>query len=73
MVFLPLPSAKKPALVVELKYDRTVNAAIRQIKDRHYTQALEGYMGEILTVGINYDRDDANKHHSCVIERLEKR
>ena len=60
-------------LVVELKYDRTVNAAIRQIKDRHYTQALEGYMGEILAVGINYDRDDANKHHSCVIERLEKR
>nr|WP_302020176.1 AAA family ATPase [uncultured Acetatifactor sp.] len=73
VVFLPLPSVKKPALVVELKYDRTVNAAIRQIKDRHYTQALEGYMGEILAVGINYDRDDANKHHSCVIERLEKR
>ena len=73
VVFLPLPSVKKPALVVELKYDRTVTAAIQQIKDRHYTQALEGYMGEILTVGINYDRDDANKHHSCVIERLEKR
>ncbi len=47
MVFLPLPSAKKPALVVELKYDKTVNAAIQQIKERHYTQAFEGYAGEI--------------------------
>ena len=73
VVFLPLPSANKPALVIELKYDKTVNAAIQQIKDRHYTQALEGYAGEILAVGINYDRDDANKRHSCAIERLEKR
>lgn len=45
--------------------------AIQQIKDRHYLQALEGYAGEILAVGINYDREDANKHHSCVIERLQ--
>lgn len=72
VVFLPLPAVKKPALVVELKYDMTVNAAIQQIRDRHYTQALEGYTGEILAVGINYDRDDANKHHSCVIERMKK-
>ncbi len=72
VVFLPLPAVNKPALVVELKYDMTVNAAIQQIRDRHYTQALEGYTGEILAVGINYDRDDANKHHSCVIERMKK-
>lgn len=72
VVFLPLPAVKKPALVVELKYDMTANAAIQQIRDRHYTQALEGYTGEILAVGINYDRDDANKHHSCVIERMKK-
>ena len=71
VVFLPLPSVKKPALIVELKYDKTVSAAIQQIKDRHYLQALEGYAGEILAVGINYDREDANKHHSCVIERLQ--
>ena len=70
-VFLPLPSVKKPALIVELKYDKTVSAAIQQIRDRHYLQALEGYAGEILAVGINYDREDTNKHHSCVIERLQ--
>lgn len=67
IVFLPLPHTDKPALVVELKYDKTAVAAIQQIKDRHYTQALEGYNGEILLVGINYDRD--NKSHNCIIEK----
>ena len=40
------------------------------IKDRHYTQALEGYSGEILLVGINYDKDSVNKPHTCRIERF---
>lgn len=70
VVFLPLPFSKKPALVVELKYDKSADTAIQQIKDRHYTQALESYVGEILLVGVNYDRDNENKPHSCVIERV---
>lgn len=70
VVFLPLPFSKKPALVVELKYDKSAETAIQQIRDRQYAQALEGYSGEILLVGVNYDRDSANKPHSCVIERL---
>ncbi|MDE5823941.1 MAG: ATP-binding protein, partial [Lachnospiraceae bacterium] len=41
VVFLPLPHTGKPALVVELKYGKSANTAIQQIKDRHYTQALE--------------------------------
>ncbi|MCM1540751.1 MAG: ATP-binding protein [Blautia sp.] len=57
VVFLPLPSSGKPALVVELKYDGSAQSAIQQIKDRRYIQALEGYTGEILLVGINYDRE----------------
>ena len=56
--------------MAELKYDKTAQAAIQQIKDRQYTQALEGYVGEILLVGINYDK--ASKTHECVIERVEK-
>ena len=70
IVFLPLPHTGKPALVVELKYDKTVSAAIQQIKDRQYTQALAGYVGEILLVGVNYDKDDPNKPHSCIIEKV---
>ena len=72
IVFLPLPHTNKPAMVVELKYDRSVSAAIQQIKDRKYIQALEGYTGEILLVGVNYNKDNANKPHSCVIERVGK-
>ena len=72
IVFLPLPAkTEKPALVIELKYDKSANAAIQQIKDRHYTQALEGYSGEVLLVGVNYDKGGKNKAHSCVIEKLE--
>lgn len=72
VVFLPLPHAGKPALVVELKYNKTADTAIQQIKDRRYTQALEGYVGEILLVGINYDKENKSKPHSCVIEKLKK-
>ena len=69
VVFLPLPHTNKPALVVELKYDKSAETAIQQIRDRQYTQALENYVGEILLVGVNYDRDDPQKPHSCVIEK----
>ena len=72
IVFLPLPCIDKPAIVVELKYDKSANTAIQQIKDRQYTQALEGYVGEILLIGINYNKSDENKQHSCVIERIKK-
>ena len=72
VVFLPLPHTGKPALVVELKYHKSVDAAIQQIKDRQYTQAFEDYVGEILLVGVNYDRKNLDKPHSCVIEKVEK-
>lgn len=71
VVFLPLPHTDKPALVVELKYDKNAETAIKQIQERRYTQALEGYSGEILLVGINYDKE--KKAHSCVIEKTEKK
>ncbi len=35
-------------------------------------EVLEGYVGEILAVGINYDRDNVDKPHICVIEKMEK-
>lgn len=70
VIFLPLPNTGKPAIVVELKYGKSAATAIQQIKDRHYTQALEGYTGEILLVGVNYDKKNKNKPHSCVIEKI---
>jgi hypothetical protein len=58
--------------VVELKYDRSAQGAIQQIKDRKYTTVLENYAGEILLVGINYDRKKRDKSHSCIIEKVKK-
>ena len=74
IVFLPLPhTANNPALVVELKYDKSADTALQQIKDRNYVQSLEGFAGEILLVGINYDKDSKEKTHSCLIERYAKK
>lgn len=70
IVFLPLPHSGKPALVVELKFDKNADSAIEQIKERQYTKTLEGFSGEILLVGINYDRD--TKEHSCAFSHVLK-
>lgn len=53
-------------MVVELKYNKSAEGAIEQIKAKRYTQALEEYKGNLLLVGINYDKE--TKEHFCVIE-----
>lgn len=68
LVFLPRKNSGKPALVVELKWDKTVESAITQIKDKKYTEHIKNYVGKILLVGINYDKD--SKEHKCVIEEV---
>ena len=57
----------KPAVVIELKYDKNVDGAISQIKSRQYVEALKDYKGNLLLVGINYDKK--TKEHQCVIEK----
>lgn len=56
----------KPAVVIELKKDMDAQGAIDQIKRKKYVKALEDYKGNLLLVGINYDK---NKNHTCVIEK----
>jgi len=72
IVFLPLPHTDKPAMVVELKYGKSVHSALQQIKNRQYTQALEGFSGEIMLVAVNYDKENPDKLHRCVIEKIKK-
>lgn len=60
----------KPAVVIELKWDKNVSGAIAQIKDKHYVDAMEEYRGNLLLVGINYDKK--SKTHTCVIEKVQK-
>jgi len=69
MVFLPKRSSSKPALVVELKWDKSAEGALEQIKSKKYTAALDEYKDNMLLVGINYDKK--TKEHTCKIEKYE--
>ena len=70
VVFIPKRNTPDPAMIVELKWNKSSNAAIKQIKDRNYPAVLEKYGGEILLVGINYD--EKSKRHTCKIEKIMK-
>ena len=67
LVYLPKPGVNKPALLIELKYDKSAQTAITQIKEKNYLQFFKDYKGEVLLVGINYSKD--TKTHQYIIER----
>lgn len=70
LVFRPRKNNSNPAMIVELKYDKSAEGALEQIKKKQYVDCLKGYSGEILLVGINYDKDC--KCHTCRIEKITK-
>ena len=70
LVMIPRRNVGKPALVVELKYNHSADTAISQIKQKHYPAKLSDYTGDILLVGINYDKE--TKQHTCRIEQLQR-
>lgn len=69
MVFLPKQGVDRPALLVELKYDKSAQTAIDQIKQKNYGRIFRDYKGEVLVVGINYDKN--TKEHQCFIEKMQ--
>lgn len=74
IAYLPSPKfSNKPALVIELKYNRSAVTAMEQIRRQRYPERLEHYKGNMILVGINYEKDVTNKspefkHHTCRIE-----
>ena len=68
VVFLPNHDTALPAMIVELKWDKRTETAIEQILNRKYPAILNGYCGDIVLVGINYD--EKTKEHTCKIERI---
>ena len=70
LVFKPRSNCHSPALVVELKYDSSAENAVEQIKEKQYMDCLQDYSGDVLLVGINYDKE--TKRQSCKIERAKK-
>ena len=71
-VFLPKPEYRMdyPALIVELKWNKTVKTALEQIKEKNYPESVGQYTGKMLLVAVNYDKK--TKEHHCLIEMMEK-
>lgn len=71
-VFIPKEEYRVdyPALVVELKWNKSAYTELQQIKDKKYPESLLQYTGNILLVGINYDKK--SKAHECVIEEYKR-
>lgn len=61
-------SGNKPPMIIEIKYDKNADTAIKQIKEKRYAGNLSGY-SDVLLVGINYDKD--SKKHECIIEKID--
>ena len=69
MLFLPKKRAEYPAILIELKWDKPVEAALDQVKEKRYADAAKrlGYKGELLVVGVAYSTKTAK--HVCRIEK----
>ena len=67
--FIPL-NKKDPGMVVELKYDKDAESAIKQIKNKNYPKVFENYLDNLLLVGVNYDK--STKVHECKIEKYQR-
>ena len=67
---MPRKNVSSPAIIVELKYNRDADTAISQILRKEYPAKVADYSGEMLLVGINYDKE--RKTHQCQILKVEK-
>ena len=67
IVFEPNRNCNLPAMIVELKWGHSAEEAVEQIKRKDYLDCLQNYHGEVLLVGVNYDKE---KRHTCKIERV---
>ena len=68
IVLIPRKHVDSPAIVLELKVNKDADAAISQIKRKQYPAKVKEYVGDMLLVGINYDRE--TKQHTCRIEYI---
>lgn len=73
IVYLPKKDSIMPALVIELKWNKSAEGAIEQIKQKRYPDAIRAYGGDILLVGINYDKEApaGKRKHECIIEKYQ--
>lgn len=68
ILFLPRRTSSKPALLIELKWDKSADKAVSQIKERQYPEIMKkfDYEGRLILVGLNYSTKTGK--HTCKIE-----
>lgn len=69
LVMVPRKNVDSPALIVELKFGKDANSAIRQIKEKNYPESIAEHKDNLLLVGVNYDKE--TKTHTCRIEKYQ--
>ena len=70
IVLIPRKNVESPAIVLELKFDKDADSAINQIHRKQYPAKVAEHTGDLLLVGINYDKN--LKTHQCKIEKTIK-
>lgn len=70
VVYIPIEQ-NKPALIIELKHNKSAESALKQIKEKQYFDCLTHYFGDLLFVAVNYD--EHTKKHECIIEKFIKK
>ncbi len=68
IVYIPKKTSNKPAMIIELKWNKTSDGALNQIKQKNYPEIVKQLSGDVLLVGINYD--EKTKKHECTIEKM---
>ena len=65
VLYIPIyADDEHPAVIIELKHEKSTSKALEQIKNKEYFRPFDDYKGKILLVAINYKK---NKTHSCKI------
>lgn len=72
MGFVPIPGSVFPAIVVELKWDKTAKGAIDQIRRKEYPKKLQRFSREIVLLGINYNKDSAYIQYEVELEGMRR-
>jgi hypothetical protein len=69
LVYEPTVKGRDPLILIEFKYGKSAEEALKQIKKQEYFRRYtKKYTKNIILAGINYD--PKSKDHQCLIEKL---
>ena len=70
LAFIPRPGINKPAILVELKWNKDAESAIKQMEQNKYSENLSNFTSNLIIAEINYDKKE--KKHQCTIKKYKE-